>query len=215
MPQQSPVTITRENAQASASVNSAIKALDLQRSELDKQLMSLTIRRDLLNQQLANADGPGQAQLHAEIKAVGDRSAQVMKQLAAVDDAVNKALADAAAGKAVEAQGGGRTVISFPPPASNDIPAFAQRAGILSVAVIAIIAVVAVATRLRRPVFRGTALSDSDVARLERLQQAVDVIAVEVERISESQRYLTKAIGAGPAVPVGAPERERAPGSRS
>jgi hypothetical protein len=46
--------------------------------------------------------------------------------------------------------------------------------------------------------------------RLEQLQQAVDAIAIEVERISEGQRYVTKVIGtrglgAGEAEPVHVP----------
>ena len=71
----------------------------------------------------------------------------------------------------------------------------------------------------------------SDVApRLENIERAVDAIAIEVERISESQRFLTKilvgnkpsqgsaaesgapspkALGAGPIQPVDVPERER------
>jgi hypothetical protein len=35
----------------------------------------------------------------------------------------------------------------------------------------------------------GEAMSDH---RLERIEQAIDAMAVEVERISESQRYMTK-----------------------
>jgi len=52
--------------------------------------------------------------------------------------------------------------------------------------------------------------------RFSRLDQAIDSVAIEVERIGESQRYLTRAyadqqrgIGAGPAERVDTPERER------
>jgi hypothetical protein len=52
--------------------------------------------------------------------------------------------------------------------------------------------------------------------RLTRLDQAVDTIAIEVERISEGQRFLTKVmtdntgrpLGAGPAQPVEINARE-------
>ena len=56
--------------------------------------------------------------------------------------------------------------------------------------------------------------------KLENLEQAVDTIAVEMERVSEGQRYLTRllserqAIGAGPwapAEPFPLPEREPVP----
>jgi hypothetical protein len=60
--------------------------------------------------------------------------------------------------------------------------------------------------------------------RLTRLDQAVDTIAIEVERISEGQRFLTKvmtdpnggrALGAGPAQPIEIEEREPERVSRS
>ena len=38
----------------------------------------------------------------------------------------------------------------------------------------------------------GHSLSSATEARLERIEQAVDSIAIEVERISENQRFTTK-----------------------
>ncbi len=35
-------------------------------------------------------------------------------------------------------------------------------------------------------------LSSGDAARLERMEQAIEAIAVEIERISEAQRFTTK-----------------------
>jgi len=44
----------------------------------------------------------------------------------------------------------------------------------------------------------------SDVsARLERMEQAIDSIAVEVERISEGQRFTTKLLSERSSAPVG------------
>ena len=39
--------------------------------------------------------------------------------------------------------------------------------------------------------------------RLERIEQAVEAVAIEVERISESQRYLTKLMAEPRALPSG------------
>lgn len=71
--------------------------------------------------------------------------------------------------------------------------------------------------------------NDDSTQRLERLEQAIDTIAVEIERISESQRFMTRimsdrpaaagassvvdqqpirALGAGPMEPVPIPERQ-------
>ena len=50
------------------------------------------------------------------------------------------------------------------------------------------------------------------IARLERMEQAIDSIAIEIERIAEGQRFTTKLLseraGAGA---LGAPNVERAP----
>jgi hypothetical protein len=57
----------------------------------------------------------------------------------------------------------------------------------------------------------GTEKTSSDTAaRLARIETAVDSIAVEVERISEGQRYTSRMLSEGAAVPVGAlvPEME-------
>ncbi len=49
--------------------------------------------------------------------------------------------------------------------------------------------------------------------RLTRLEQAMDAVAVEVERVGEGQRYVTRILGAGPAQPVAqrVPERIEVP----
>jgi hypothetical protein len=45
-------------------------------------------------------------------------------------------------------------------------------------------------------------------ARLERMEQAIDSVALEVERISEGQRFTTKLLSEGKN--VGPPARDRA-----
>lgn len=66
------------------------------------------------------------------------------------------------------------------------------------VAIVAVIALIAQTAVIRRRPFRPftratppNALSDLDAA-LTRLEVALDAIAVEVERIGEGQRYLTR-----------------------
>ena len=41
--------------------------------------------------------------------------------------------------------------------------------------------------------------NDDSTQRLERLEQAIDTIAVEIERISESQRFMTRIMSDRPA----------------
>ncbi|WP_434478876.1 hypothetical protein [Gemmatimonas sp.] len=49
------------------------------------------------------------------------------------------------------------------------------------------------------------ATTPDDARRLERVEQAVDTIAVEMERMSEGQRYVTKLLAERRAEPVAAP----------
>ena len=59
---------------------------------------------------------------------------------------------------------------------------------------------------------RPPVIDQATIQRLEQLQQSVDTIAIEVERISEGQRFVTRlmnerAVGAGAAEPVRVSQR--------
>lgn len=73
-------------------------------------------------------------------------------------------------------------------------------------AMVAILAIgVPLARAFARRVEQGPPKMSSDVlARLERMEQAIDSIAVEVERISEGQRFTTKLLAqrAEPSDPI-------------
>lgn len=185
-----------------------LRAFDQQRSELNDQLTSLTVQRDLLNQQLRNADPAGQKVLQQQITLVGERTINVMKQLAAVDEAASKALAEA---KPVLAQGGGQggPAITINPPSSDGLNRNEAQVAIFGM-VSVVVVLVAAMRWLRRPK-SANALSAADVNRLERLQQSVDVIAIEMERVAESQRYVSKILGEGKALGAGAAEQIRVP----
>jgi hypothetical protein len=75
---------------------------------------------------------------------------------------------------------------------------FAQMAGIF-ITMCAALAVIMlgfnVATRLVRRVSSQLPAPRFDDQRLARLEQAVDAIAIEVERVSESQRFISKLLG--------------------
>ena len=70
----------------------------------------------------------------------------------------------------------------------NDVLMFAQ---VMAVIVISSAAFVAIFMRARNSWIRGSqpAQRQMDENRLDRLEAAVDAIAIEVERISESQRF--------------------------
>jgi hypothetical protein len=63
-----------------------------------------------------------------------------------------------------------------------------------------------------RRVWRGTPKNvrvapDESNVRLERLEHAVDAIAIEIERVAEGQRFVTKVLAERPATTAPAPER--------
>jgi hypothetical protein len=55
---------------------------------------------------------------------------------------------------------------------------------------------------------RPAALPDESARRLERLEQGMDAIAIEIERISEGQRFVTKLLSEAHAPPALTVQRE-------
>ena len=105
----------------------------------------------------------------------------------------------------------GQPSVAFPPfPGPGPLgPQIPEGAVIIAVAFFVMCAVIAIGFPIARAIARrmdkrGTvapgANSDSS-ARLERIEQAVDAIAIEVERISEGQRFTTKLLGELRALP--------------
>jgi len=95
----------------------------------------------------------------------------------------------------------GQPGMQFPPFQSG--PQIPEGAVIISVAFFVMCAVIAIGFPIARAIARrmdkrgGTAAgADAETrARLERIEQAVDAIAIEVERVSEGQRFTTKMLG--------------------
>lgn len=104
-------------------------------------------------------------------------------------------------------------------PRVDDIPRMLDSA-IPIVAIVSVFGIAPVAIAVARFIWkRSTAAPQKAVGpdpatqdRLEHLQQSMDAIAIEVERISEGQRFVTKVmsdrqLGAGAAEPVAARQR--------
>ena len=120
-------------------------------------------------------------------------------------------------------------IVQFPPgfPGQPQIP---EGIVVISVAFFAMCAFIAVGFPLarawaRRVDKRNVAPTGTDAetrGRLERIEQAVDAIAVEVERISEGQRFTTKVIAdlralphPDPSIPMNDRDRSAVPLSRA
>lgn len=180
-----------------------LDGLKSQRSELMSQLTSLTIRRDLLNQQLRNASGQSAADLQAQLRSIDQSVKQTTSDLDRIDQAAHKAVIAstddgsatsnplAAVDLARMIQGAINSSTTSDPRVHN-LERVVVGLGALNGLGIVLMLVLLWRT-MRWP--RSNERSLGDDVKLDQLQRAVDVIAVEVERISEAQRFTAKLAG--------------------
>jgi hypothetical protein len=183
-----------------------------QRSELSDQLNRLEDQRREISQQLQ------QPSLNSvDEKALEQRLATVDQRIAATE----KQLADADANVAKAAAIPGAVV----PPPHFERPGPPEEAYVLMGLFIVLVLLpisIAFARRIwKRGAAAMTKLPQDIYDRFARVDQSLDSIAIEVERIGEGQRFLTKmhteqrGLGAGPAERIETPERERERQSRN
>ena len=177
-----------------------------QRRELRNQLERLEEQRQELRNEI-NSDenantAASRAGVDARIKAIDARISVVDQQLAKADAAV--AQASALPGATAEPP---RTVRSGPPDEIFAIPIVFTLAVLMPISI-------AYARRIWKRGATVIAPVPNEVAdRLEAMGQAVESIAIEVERIGEGQRFLTrvmsdkgKSLGVGTAEPISVPQ---------
>jgi hypothetical protein len=189
--------------------------LVLKRSELTEQLRSLTERRRELQSQREQMGGTAGRDHDARIAVIDQRSAQLESELFATNDMINHGFTTPA------------PVVAGPEFTTSDpqdhLVGMAERAaedavyGAFATSVTTLLAMFIAWRGIRRFILKPkpvAAIPDNS-NQLSQLQQSMDAIAIEVERISEAQRYTARminerAIAAGEAQPVGAPKRESA-----
>ena len=211
-PSANPVNASQVAAAAAASPTARLRAFKDQREELSNQLSKLEERRhDLVDQMTGeNVSTSVKTGLEVRVAEIDKRIADVEKQVATADG--NVASASAIPGAVVP-----------PPVYHRDGPP--EEMYVVSVVFI-LVACLPLSIAMSRRVWRKSAkavvafpqeLSD----RLSRLDQAVDSIAVEVERIGEGQRFITRvmadggrSLGAGPAQPVAVNQGAAVPAAR-
>ena len=181
----SPVPITREE----------VAALRARREELSDQLISATNRRDELAEQMMESMGAARAGIEQRIILLDERILQLEADIAETGRQLTSAGVDLSTSEGVaDGPFGGL---------SAD-----QVTGISVVFILFVLAplVVTLAWRLfHRPAApRALPGLDTIAQRMERLENAIDAVAVEVERISEGQRFVTRLLGEGqrPAEPI-------------
>ena len=179
-----------------------VNALNAKKGELSDQLRSAQRRRDDVARDYRNApDGPVKTGLEARLSVLDTRLAQLETDIAA-----NGRQLAAAPGNLL------RNATTAPAPGSRfgrDGGPFSggQLTGVTVVFTLAVMMPIAFAIA-RNILRRGSRPQPApqlleSAARLERMEQAVDAIAVEVERISEGQRFVTGLLAKrGDAVPV-------------
>jgi hypothetical protein len=193
--------------------------LQARRSEISDQLENAASRRRELAEQLRRADGANKAGLESRLEVLDQRIVRLESEL----DQTGQQLASPEAA---------RLLAETRPPRNFDPPVRFRDVDpepILISFTLFVLAPISLAiSRLiwKRASRLGTsapAIAGESSQRLERIEQAMDAIAIEVERVSEGQRFVTRllsergggALGAATSapepmrVPVGDPSRVR------
>jgi hypothetical protein len=162
------------------------------RKELSNQLENVAARRARLSSSLAGKDGSNRAGIEARINVLDKRMLQLEADLAETGHQLALAPGTLVAAAEENQFTGGMNPDSI-----------AALGGVFMIFVLAPIAFAAARMmwkRTNRPVQQ--AMSDDASKRLERLEQGMDAIAIEIERVSEGQRFVTRLLSEGHAVPA-------------
>jgi hypothetical protein len=160
-----------------------IRGIRLEREQLSDQLENVSSRRSDIAEQLAQtASDAAKPGLQQRLQLLDQRILQLEGDLAKTGQQLSAAPAELVAGTELP----GRQ-----PPDDNFGGGFAA-GGTSALAVIAVIFFV-VSRRWRRRAAKPSRQLDADsTQRLQRLEQGMDAIAIEIERVSEGQRFVTR-----------------------
>lgn len=192
-----------------------LDALTERRDELRDQLESLNDQRGQLANQISrlSSDDALRAGPMNQLRATDQRIAQVSADLAASDELIAAAKAN---GVGNEEAGAPQVIripdVRIPNPVvwrGSQEPPWQER--LLNNAAVTIPTTFATVIllgglmywRISRSLKNQLArLIDAQSSRLDELQRSVDTVAVEVERVSEGQRFVTKLVGDKPSARV-------------
>lgn len=189
-----------------------IEALRLRGNELSNQLRSATGRRSDVQRSLRSATGADRTGLEQRLGVLDARIARLEGDM----DENGSQLASLAANRVASTQ---------PPfPGGMNFPRNASMNMVPIVIVFTLFVLSPLAVSISRMLWKRGSLpkyappSPENAQRLERMEQAIDSIAIEIERVSEGQRFVTRlmsdrqnALGVGqqPAQPIGIPVAEK------
>ena len=225
-----PVVVIPQDGGAAGSV-AAVAELQARINSLQQTLGGLRAQRTVLRRQLARTSSDGVA--HAQLEVT---QANLETQIAETEMNLAGARAELSARQGTD----GQTIVPprFPGPFRRQVdPDMVIGLSFVLILAALLPASIAFARRIwrGRPAPVARPFDDPSAQRLERLEHAVDAIAIEIERISEGQRFVTKvlaerpvaqpvhaapveqgmaeaapirALGAGPMEPIRMPERQ-------
>lgn len=168
-----------------------MQQLMAQRDQLSEQLVSVTNRRQNLVAELRSSpDGAARTGLEDRLKVLDARILQLERDLASTGQQIAAAPSDLVQVTQVANNAGG-----------GDDFGEGLAAGIFpTAAFFLLILAFRRWRRKRRGPKPAVTLNDANAQRLERLEQGMEAIAIEIERVSEGQRFVTKLLSEAPAL---------------
>ena len=159
-----------------------VEALKAKRSELSRQLSSVQGRRDDVAKELSRTTGAGANGLEQRLAVMDERIVQLER-----DIAFNGRELARAPGELVSEEA---TVARYGPFSSGQLTAISIVSIVMVWGPLAWAAARMMLKRAHQPKPSPQLLEGT--ARLERIEQAVDAMSIEIERISEGQRFVTQ-----------------------
>lgn len=179
---QTPIAIAQPRTAAE------VDALRAKRSELSRQIESAVSRRKSVEKDLLKATETSRPGLEARLKVLDGRIVQIEQEIAANGRALASAPLALAAAEAAEEE------VRYGPFTSGQLTGISIVGTLAVLMPLAIAAARAMLIRARQPKLTPELLEAT--RRMERMEQAIDAVAVEVERISEGQRFVTQLMAA-------------------
>jgi hypothetical protein len=184
-----------------------VAVLQARRSELSRQLNSADSRRRELQKQLVTANGPqDRSGLEQRIGVLDARISGLENDIGDVGRQLSSAPAALASSRS--------NTLEVGPTARSRL---SQNVAPISI-VFTIFVLAPLALSISRGIWKRGSLprqsaSPADAQRLERMEQAIEAIAIEMERVSEGQRFVTRLLSeqrVGAALPAGQPAKDAA-----
>lgn len=170
-----------------------VRWLRARREELTDQLREATERRESITDELVGATGGNRAGLEQQLAQIDQRIVQLTSQIAETEQLLTSA------------------PTSFLAASEPPLPSRAgdSEAWVAVPVLLILFGLFPIVLAKTRRIWKGASdaprVNPADNARLERMEQAIEAIAIEVERVSEGQRFVTKLLSDNSRIPLSPP----------